>query len=179
MRVSMTPIDARAMRRGVLQQLVDEGAFCAASYPDQFFRLDGESAVAWQPRREVARRVCAGCPARAACAELALRDRDGRAADDDMVRGGLSGPELAAQYVLHADRLADAIEADRDTEGARLDALSVQLARTAIKNPDKAGGQRSASAAQAAQNTAVRELAGQVRTIRTARRVRAGWEAAA
>ncbi|QNP67961.1 WhiB family transcriptional regulator [Streptomyces genisteinicus] len=175
----MTPTDARAMRRGVLQQLVDEGALCAAGDPGRFFRLDGESVVEWQPRRDSAVRLCAECPARTACEELALRDGEGRAGTDDMVRAGHTGPALVALRRRHSERLAAAVAVDRDTEGARLDALVAQLLRTAIKNPDKAGGGYRGGPAQTAQNAEICALAVQVQAIRTARRTRAGWEAAA
>ncbi|MFG3384370.1 WhiB family transcriptional regulator [Streptomyces sp. NPDC047999] len=171
----MTPPHARAARRGVLQHAVDTAAVCTGLDPEVFFRADREAGADWRPRRDDALRVCAGCPARTACAELALRDGEGRADEDDMVRAGLTGPQLAAQRVLQADRLAVAVAADRDTEGARLDALTTQLLRTAVKNPDRTAGDR----AQAAQNQLVRELAAQVRQIRAARRARGGWGAAA
>ncbi|MEU0373409.1 WhiB family transcriptional regulator [Streptomyces sp. NPDC006283] len=175
----MTSAQARQARRPVLQAAVDTAAGCTGADPDLFFRADNEPQITWQARRTDAQRLCAVCPVRAACEELALRDRDGRADVDDMVRGGLTGPELAARRVLQADRLYTAVDADRDTEGARLDALTVELRRAAIKNPDKAGGHRGQGRAQTAQNAEVRELAAQVRQIRTARRARAGWEAVA
>ncbi|WP_432095670.1 WhiB family transcriptional regulator [Streptomyces sp. bgisy100] len=175
----MTPTHAQAQRRGALQSAVDAAALCTTGDPDAFFRADRESAFDWQVRRESARRVCAGCPALAACAELALRDGDGRATEDDMVRGGLSGPELAARRVLDANRLAAAVKADGDDEGARLDALTVLVTRTAAASPDRSGGHRAGDRAQAAQNTAVRELVGQVHEIRAARRARGGWGTAA
>ncbi|MFD5473368.1 WhiB family transcriptional regulator [Streptomyces sp. NPDC127105] len=179
MRYSMTPEQARQSRRAVLQAAVDTAAVCTTLLaPDAFFRTDGEPQITWQARRTGAIRVCTGCPVRAACEELALRDGDGRADVDDMVRGGLTGPELAAARARQADRLAAAIDADRDTEGQRLDDLTAELQLTVLKNPDKAGGHRG-SRGQAAQNTQVRLLANQIREIRTARRARAGWKAAA
>ncbi|EYT77979.1 transcription factor WhiB [Streptomyces sp. Tu 6176] len=175
----MTSEQARRSRRADLQAAVDAAGACVGTDPAAYFREDHEQQVVWQARRAEALRVCSACPVRAACEELALRDGDGRAAEDDMVRGGLTGPELAAVRTHHAERLAAAIDADRDAEGQRLDALIVQLQRTAVKNPDKASGHRTASRAQAAQNSEVRLLADQIRQIRTARRARAGWEAAA
>ncbi|MFD4974612.1 WhiB family transcriptional regulator [Streptomyces sp. NPDC058424] len=179
MRYSMTPDQARQSRRAVLQAAVDTAAACTTLDPDAFFRADREHQITWQARRADAIRVCTGCPVRAACEELALRDGDGRADVDDMVRGRLTGPELAAVRTRQADRLAAAIDADRDTEGKHLDDLTAELQRTVLKNPDKAGGHRTADRAQTAQNTKVRLLAGQIRVIRTSRRARAGWKAAA
>ncbi|MGW5098194.1 WhiB family transcriptional regulator [Streptomyces nodosus] len=178
MRYSMTPEQTRQSRRAVLQAAVDTAAACATFTPDAFFREDGEQQITWQARRAEAIRVCIGCPVRAACEELALRDGDGRANVDDMVRGGLTGPELAAVRTRQADRLAAAIDADRDAEGQRLDDLTAELKRTVLKNPDKAGGHRG-SRAQAEQNTQVQLLTDQIRVIRKARRTRAGWKAAA
>ncbi|MFJ2736131.1 WhiB family transcriptional regulator [Streptomyces sp. NPDC087317] len=179
MRYSMTPEQARQSRRAVLQTAVDATAVCTTVLdPDAFFRADGEQQITWQARRAEAIRVCTGCPVRAACEELALRDGDGRADADEMVRGGLTGPELAAVRTRQADRLAAAADADRDTEGKQLDDLTAELQRTVLKNPDRAGGHRG-SQAQAAQNTQVRLLAGQIHVIRTARRARAGWRTAA
>jgi WhiB family redox-sensing transcriptional regulator len=176
---SMTPTQARQARRAVLQAAVDTAAVCTSVDPDLFFRADNEPQITWQARREYAVRVCTGCPVRAACAELALRDGDGRTDVDDMVRGGLTGPELAAVRGHQEQRLAAAVDADRDVEGRRLDDLAVELRRVAVKNPDKAGGHRTQDRAQAAQNAEVRGLVAQIRQIRTARRTRAGWEAAA
>ncbi|MFI1568350.1 WhiB family transcriptional regulator [Streptomyces sp. NPDC020490] len=179
MPTSMTSEQARRSRRETLQAMVDTVAVCTGIDPDVFFRSDGEQQTTWQARRANAIRVCTVCPARAACEELALRDGDGRADADDMVRGGLTGPDLAVARARQADRLAAVIEADRDIEGKRLDTLTALLRRTALKNPDKAGGHRTSVCAQAAQTEEIRLLAAQVREIRTARRARAGWGAAA
>ncbi|MEU3038124.1 WhiB family transcriptional regulator [Streptomyces griseoaurantiacus] len=176
---SMTPEQARRSRRQALRSAVDTAAVCTGIDPGAFFREDGEQQIVWQARRADAVRVCAGCPVRAACEELALRDGDGRPDVDDMVRGGLTGPALAAARGRHSARLTAAVAADRDTEGRRLDELTAQLQRVAVKNPDKTGGHRGASRAQAAQNEEVRSLADQIRSIRTARRARAGWRTAA
>ncbi|WP_309031306.1 WhiB family transcriptional regulator [Streptomyces alfalfae] len=171
MRYSMTSEQARLSRRAALQAAVDTAAVCARLDPDVFFREEREHQISWQTRREDAVRVCAGCPARVACAELALRDGDGRADTDDMVRGGLTGAELAAARADRADRLAAAVDADRDTEGQHLDDLVARLRRAALVTTDRRW--------QAAQNEEVRTLAGEIRRIRTTRRARAGWETAA
>jgi WhiB family redox-sensing transcriptional regulator len=176
---SMTPTQARQARRAVLQAAVDTAAVCTSADPDLFFRADNEPQITWQARRSQAQRLCSVCPVRAACEELALRDGDGHAGVDDMVRGGLTGPELAAVRADHRERLAAAVDADRDIEGRRLDELTVELRRVAIRNPDKAGGHRAQDRAQAAQNAEVRSLVARIRQIRIARRARAGWEAVA
>ncbi|MDJ1645154.1 WhiB family transcriptional regulator [Streptomyces pakalii] len=176
----MTPAQARRTRRAVLQAVVDAGSRCAGLNADAWFRADDETADGWQPRRDSAIRLCTGCPVRAACEELALRNGDGEHDADELVRAGLTGPELAAVRDHQADRLAVAADLDRDTEGRRLDELTVKLRFAATKNPDKsAGAVRTVAASQAAQNAEVRNLAGQVREIRTTRRARAGWEVAA
>ncbi|MYU23524.1 WhiB family transcriptional regulator [Streptomyces sp. SID8352] len=172
------PEQARRSRRATLQAAVDAAAECADSDPDAFFREDGEAQRSWQARRADALRVCSGCPVRAACEELALRDGDGQAAADDMVRGGRTGPELAAARTEHAARLAAATDADRDTEGRRLDALVIGLIHTALASPDRSRGERG-SHGQAAQSARIRHLAAQIREIRTARRARTGWGTAA
>ncbi|WP_260147650.1 WhiB family transcriptional regulator [Streptomyces sp. CEV 2-1] len=177
----MTSTQARHTRRAVLQAAVDAGARCNRMDPDLFFRADGEQLITWQARRADAVRLCIGCPVRAACEELALRDEDGRADRDDMVRAGLTGPELAAVRTVQAERLAAAVDADRDTEGRQLDMLTADLHRMAGTSPDSSrnGGRRSTALRTAAHNRRIAALAAQIRQIRTARRVRAGWEVAA
>ncbi|OEJ36325.1 hypothetical protein [Streptomyces agglomeratus] len=177
----MTSTQARHMRRAVLQSVVYAGSACAQPGLDasEWFREDGEGIGVWRTRSRGLLRVCAGCPAMDACRELALRDGDGDASSDEMVRGGMTGQQLAKARGKQAERLAAAVAADRDPEWRRLVDLTVQLRREAIKTPDKAGGQRRQAAAQAAQNRQVRELASQVRRIRIARRARTGWGEAA
>ncbi|WP_331724898.1 WhiB family transcriptional regulator (plasmid) [Streptomyces sp. NBC_00111] len=177
----MTSTQARHTRRAVLQAAVDAGARCAGSNPDLFFRADGERQTTWQARRTEAISLCTGCPVRAACEELALRDGDGRADADEMVRAGLTGRELAAVRASHAERLAAAVDADLDTEGRHLDTLTTQLQYEAGTSPDSSrnGGPRAVALRTAAQNARLRTLAAQIRQIRTARRARAGWGVAA
>ncbi|MDT0432894.1 WhiB family transcriptional regulator [Streptomyces salyersiae] len=177
----MTSTQARHTRRAVLQAAVDANARCHDVDLDLFFRGDGEQHTTWQARRTVALSFCAGCPARAACEELALRDGDGRADRDDMVRGGRTGPGLAAARAAQAERLALAADADRDTEGRQLDQLTVELRATATADTDRTvqGRRVPPAQVQAQQNLRVRTLAAQIRQIRTARRARNGWEVAA
>ncbi|MGW8863336.1 WhiB family transcriptional regulator [[Kitasatospora] papulosa] len=177
----MTSTQARHTRRAVLQAAVDAGSHCATADPDLFFRADDEGLAAWRSRRTEAIRLCTGCPVRAACEELALRDGDGRPDADEMVRAGLTGRELAAIRAAHAERLTAAVDADRDTEGRQLDTLTTRLQHEAATNPDsnRNGGVRSIAARTAAQNDRLRALSAQIRQIRTARRARAGWGVAA
>ncbi|MFE4692103.1 WhiB family transcriptional regulator [Streptomyces sp. NPDC056749] len=179
----MTSTQARHTRRAVLQAAVDAGARChgADIDVDLFFRNDGEQHITWQARRTEALRLCAGCPVRAACEELALRDGEGRADRDDMVRGGRTGAGLATARTAQAVRLAAAVDADRDTEGRMLDRLTVELSVAATADTDRTVKGRRVPPAQVQeqQNTQVRTLAAQIRQIRTARRVRAGWGVAA
>ncbi|MCX4451649.1 WhiB family transcriptional regulator [Streptomyces sp. NBC_01789] len=177
----MTSTQARHTRRAVLQAAVDAGARCASVDPDLFFRADREPADEWQARRSEAIRVCTGCPVRAACEELALRDRDGRADADDMVRAGLTGPELATVRTVQAVRLADAVAADRDTEQRELRNLvtAVQDEVTSSLDRKHEGERLAPSRAQDEQNVLVSILTARIREIRTARRARTGWEVAA
>ncbi|WP_331741307.1 WhiB family transcriptional regulator (plasmid) [Streptomyces sp. NBC_01527] len=177
----MTSTQARHTRRAVLQSAVDAGARCATADPDLFFRTDGEPQITWQARRAAAIRVCTGCPVRAACEELALRNGDGNHRVDDMVRGGLSGNELAAARAVQAARLAAAVDADRDTEGRLLDDLAIELRTQVGLNPDsrRNGGRLRHDENRTEQNLRIRALAASIRQIRTARRARAGWGVAA
>ncbi|WP_327270782.1 WhiB family transcriptional regulator (plasmid) [Streptomyces sp. NBC_01218] len=177
----MTSTQARHTRRAVLQAAVDAGARCATADPDLFFRGDDELDTDWQARRSEAIRICTGCPMRAACEELALRNGEGEADTDELVRAGLTGPELAAARDRQAVRLAAATAADRDTEGQELDRLVAELRSEAITSPDSAryGTVRSTALRTAAQTDRLRTLAAQIRQIRTARRTRTGWGVAA
>ncbi|MCX4554272.1 WhiB family transcriptional regulator [Streptomyces sp. NBC_01500] len=175
----MTSTQARHTRRTVLQAAVTDGARCTAMDPDQWFRADDEPTADWHTRRAAAIRICTGCPLRAACEELALRNGDGEPDADEMVRAGLTGQELAAIREHQAPRLAAAIAADQDTEGRQLTDLVMDLQAEVARNPDSSrnGGPRSAAARQATQNTRVRTLTTQIRNLRTARRARTGWVA--
>ncbi|MGW3765920.1 WhiB family transcriptional regulator [Streptomyces sp. NPDC005131] len=176
----MTSNQARHTRRAVLQSAIDAGARCATADPDLWFRTDDEPQITWQARRAEAIRVCTGCPVRAACEELALRNGDDNHRVDDMVRGGLSGT-LAAARTAEADRLTAAVDADQDTEGRLLDDLSVELRTQAGLNPDgrRNRGRLRQDENRTEQNLRIRALAASIRQIRTARRARAGWAVAA
>ncbi|MEV7899624.1 WhiB family transcriptional regulator [Streptomyces cyaneofuscatus] len=177
----MTSTTARHLRRGVLQAAVDAGAVCTGVSIDAFFRGDGETDIEWAPRRTAALRVCAGCPVRAACEELALRNGEGDPDADEIVRGGLTGPELAAARVDHAVRLAVAVDADRDTEGSQLDTLMTQRHVLATTSTERVrdGKRVPAALVQEEHNVRIRSLSVQIAQVRTARRVRAGWGVAA
>ncbi|WUW26983.1 WhiB family transcriptional regulator (plasmid) [Streptomyces sp. NBC_01463] len=177
----MTSTQAQHTRRAALQAAVDAGALCAqpGAPVDAFFRADDEPLRSWNKRRKAALAFCGACPVRAACHELALREGDGRAHTEDMVRGGSSGSALAAERSKQAQRLKAAVAADGEPEWKRLVNLSVQLRREAVKNPDGVGGHRTQGRAQHAQNILVRSLATEIQQIRTARRARNGWGVAA
>ncbi|MER5556341.1 WhiB family transcriptional regulator [Streptomyces sp. NPDC002793] len=173
----MTSTQARHTRRAVLQAAVDAGARCTGMDLDLWFRADDEPDTDWHARCLEAIRLCTGCPMRAACEELALRNGDGEADADDLVRAGLTGPELAAVRTAQAERLALAVDADRDTEGRQLDTLMAQLHAEASLNPDSSrnGGRRAIALRTSTQNHRLRTLATQIRQIRTVRRTRNGW----
>lgn len=98
-----------------------------------------------------------------------------------MVRGGLSGTQLAAARTAQADRLAAVVNADRDTEGRLLDDLSVELRTEAGLNPDgrRNRGRLRQDENRTEQNLRIRALAASIRQIRSARRARASWGVAA
>ncbi|MFB7313168.1 WhiB family transcriptional regulator [Streptomyces sp. NPDC056192] len=177
----MTSTQARKTRRAVLQSAIDAGARCATADPDLWFRSDSEPQITWQARRVEAIQVCTGCPVRAACEELALRDGDGNHHVDNMVGGGLSGTQLAAARTAKSDRLTAVVGADRDTERRLLDDLAVELRTQAGLNPDgrRNGGRLRQGENQTEQNLRIRALAASIRQIRTVRRARAGWVVAA
>ncbi|WP_229886931.1 WhiB family transcriptional regulator [Streptomyces subrutilus] len=179
----MTSIQARRMRRPVLQADIDAGARCARPGfdPDFFFRADGEPPATWQAQRAAAVRFCHGCPVRAACEELALRDGDGNPRVDDLVRGGRSGHELVALRGVQAERLAAAISADvaSDTEWKALTGIAVELGDEARRTPTRSGGMPHQSVLQRQQNERIAELAAKLAVVRSARRARTGWEVVA
>ena len=166
----MTPTQARHTRRAVLQAVVDTSARCNSMDTEMWFRGDGESTADWQTRRTTALRLCTGCPVRAVCEELALRNGDGEPDADDMIRAGYTGPELAAIRDHHAVRLAVAIDRDRDTEGRLLTDLTTALHAEVALDPDDN---------TAEQDLRISALAASIREIRTDRRARAGWGTAA
>ncbi|MFD3542278.1 WhiB family transcriptional regulator [Streptomyces sp. NPDC058662] len=177
----MTSTQARRMRRPVLQAAIDAGAKCVQADPEQFFRAEGEPAATWQAQRAEAIHFCHGCPVRAACEELALRDGDGNPRVDDLVRGGKSGSELVALRERHTTRLTAAIAADEasDAEWKELTTLAVKLNREACTTPTRSAGMAHQAQLQELQNKKIRELAAQIVALRTARRARTGWEVAA
>ncbi|MER5503128.1 WhiB family transcriptional regulator [Streptomyces sp. NPDC002466] len=177
----MTSTQARHTRRAVLQAAVDAGARCTGADPDLWFRGDDEPDTDWQTRRTTAQRICAGCPARAACEELALRNDDGEPDVDDLVRAGYTGPELAAIRTHQERRLAAAAAADQDTDGRQLRDLTVLVQTETISSLDKRqhGTRRSPTKVQKEQNHLIGMLTARINEIRTARRARAGWGVAA
>lgn len=177
----MTSTQARHTRRAVLLAAVDAGARCANADPDHWFRADDEPDADWQTRRTTAQRLCAGCPARAACEELALRNGDGEPDTDELVRAGYTGPELAAIRTHQEQRLAAAVAADQDTDGRQLRDLTVLVQTEVISSTDKRqdGSRRSLTRVQTEQNQLVQMLTARIDEIRSARRARAGWGVAA
>ncbi|MFF3127850.1 WhiB family transcriptional regulator [Streptomyces sp. NPDC057908] len=177
----MTSTQARHTRRAVLQSAIDAGARCATADPDLWFRTDNEPDTEWHARRDQAIRFCTGCPVRAACEELALRNGDGNQDTDEMVRAGLTGQELAAVRSHQEQRLAAAVAADQDTDGRHMRDLTVLVQNEVISSPDKRQGRARLAPArvQTEQNHLVQMLTARINEIRTARRARAGWGVAA
>ncbi|MER6917083.1 hypothetical protein ABT354_36045 [Streptomyces sp. NPDC000594] len=110
-----SPVLARLSRRPSLQAQLAAGAVCTTSVADDWFRRFREPAALWYVRVARFRRVCEACPARAACLELALRDREGmdlNRGDDDMVRAGLTTVELRELGTEHQRDLEEAVARD-------------------------------------------------------------------
>ncbi|MEU9496835.1 hypothetical protein AB0D56_32615 [Streptomyces sp. NPDC048209] len=103
----MTPTQARHVRRAVPQAAVTASAARAGGDPDLFFRADDEGLAAWQAGRTEAIRLRTGCPVRATCEELTLRDGDGRPDTDEMLRAGLTGRMSTTTPVPRAGWLED------------------------------------------------------------------------
>ncbi|MCX5216185.1 WhiB family transcriptional regulator [Kitasatospora sp. NBC_00240] len=164
---------ARQLRRPQLLQAL-EHSVCNAVEPDlnDFYREDLEPAVDWHGRRtQTVRDHCAVCPVRAACTELALRDRDRHG-----IRGGLPEEKLAIRLKTDADRLEAA--RDADTRAARTQAERVKAAvdvqRIAIMHLGSAP-----AATRAANNAAVRAAVQRRHELLTQHRLETGWAAAA
>ncbi|MGW1106144.1 WhiB family transcriptional regulator [Streptomyces sp. NPDC002540] len=111
----IAPEAARLARRPVLQAAVTTGARCGdrEQYRDLLDRNRSAPPVIWAAQQAAAQKLCAGCPVRPACEELALRDGTGDRASDDLVRGGRRGQELAIdREIRQPGRLAAAVAAD-------------------------------------------------------------------
>ncbi|MFB6876347.1 WhiB family transcriptional regulator [Streptomyces sp. NPDC056323] len=110
----ISPEAARLARRPVLQAAVDAGARCGRRSDNALFnRNDALPPAIWAAQQASAQQVCARCPVRPACEELALRDGAGDRASDGLVRGGRRGKELAVdREIRQPGRLAAATAAD-------------------------------------------------------------------
>ncbi|WP_406016805.1 WhiB family transcriptional regulator (plasmid) [Streptomyces sp. NBC_00984] len=111
----IAPQAARLARRPVLQAAVTAGARCddREQYRDLLNRNRSAPPVIWAAQQAAAQKLCAACPVRAACEELALRDGAGDRASDDLVRGGRTGQQLAIdREIRQPGRLAAAAAAD-------------------------------------------------------------------
>lgn len=111
----LAPEAARLARRPVLQAAVTAGARCGdrEQYRDLLDRNRSAPPVIWAAQQAAAQKLCAACPVRPACEELALRDGTGDRASDDLVRGGRRGQELAIdREIRQPGRLAAASAAD-------------------------------------------------------------------
>ncbi|WP_371098881.1 WhiB family transcriptional regulator [Streptomyces sanglieri] len=110
----ISPEAARLARRPVLQAAVDAGARCGDRSDNALFnRNDGLPPAIWAAQQASAQQVCAQCPARPSCEELALRNGAGDRAADDLVRGGRTGQALAVdREIRQPSRLAAATAAD-------------------------------------------------------------------
>ncbi|MER5747131.1 transcription factor WhiB [Streptomyces sp. NPDC002225] len=117
----LSPTAARLARHSVLQAAVDTSARCGDrdEYRGLFNRAANTSPTIWAAQQAGAQGFCAGCSARAACEELALRYGAVDRSTDDLVRGGRRGLDLAVtREVRQPGRIAAAVTADR-LEAAR------------------------------------------------------------
>ncbi|MCX5207582.1 WhiB family transcriptional regulator [Streptomyces sp. NBC_00237] len=178
MQYRMTGEQAQSQRRDALQQVVDAGARCQQPgvAAVDFFRGENESRKSWNEHREELVRFCHGCPVMAACRELALREGDGWDRADGMVRGGLSGQELYKTRMREDERLRAARREDLDPQWKRLTTVARTLQAAVAVNVEQSS--RNAGA-QARQNLLIRQLAGELREVKAARRARTGWGQAA
>ncbi|MFE3151189.1 MULTISPECIES: WhiB family transcriptional regulator [unclassified Streptomyces] len=107
----ISPEAARLARRPVLQGAVDAGACCGGR--NALFNRNEVPPAIWAAQQASAQQVCAQCPVRPSCEELALRNGAGDRAADDLVRGGRTGQELAVdREIRQPGRLAAATAAD-------------------------------------------------------------------
>ncbi|MGY3056779.1 WhiB family redox-sensing transcriptional regulator [Streptomyces sp. TE3672] len=107
----ISPEAARLARRPVLQAAVTADARCGGR--NTLFNRNEVPPAIWAAQQASAQQVCALCPVRPACEELALRDGAGDRASDDLVRGGRTGQELAVdREIRQPGRLAAATAAD-------------------------------------------------------------------
>ncbi|MGW8882419.1 WhiB family transcriptional regulator [Streptomyces sp. NPDC055663] len=111
----IAPEAARLARRPVLQAAVTAGARCddREQFRDLLDRNRSAPPAVWAAQRAAAQKLCAGCPVRPACEELALRYGKGDRNSDDQVRGGRSSQQLAIdREIRQAARIATAVTAD-------------------------------------------------------------------
>ncbi|MEU4506822.1 WhiB family transcriptional regulator [Streptomyces sp. NPDC024089] len=111
----IAPEAARLARRPVLQAAVDAGARCddREQYRDLLDRSRSAPPAIWAAQQAAAQKLCAGCPVRPACEELALRYGEGDRNSDDQVRGGRRGQDLAIdREIRQAGRIVTAVAAD-------------------------------------------------------------------
>lgn len=177
----LTAARARTLRLPVLNTIVEKAGRCArpgrdVPGPDDWFRDDDEPNTAWCTRRAALLDFCAGCPALAACREVALR-LDAPLADGDMVRGGMTGDQLATmrRSEKHRASIKAAIKADEDDphsdlERRQITALAAQLRDAVLAHNDP---RRTSSAHK------IRAMSDELRARRAARRAKTGWAQAA
>lgn len=172
------------MTRSALQAQVDTRARCAGGVdPSLFFHEDGPDPT-WPYRRAEALQVCAACPVVNACRELALRNGDGTSDADDMVRGGMTGRQLAQARRLQADRLIATAAAETDAEWNELADLvrsRAELIHQGLGRHRPSGVAHAAQVArlEARDNEQIAVWADRISEIRTVRRARTGWGIAA
>ena len=168
------------MRTTQLRHVIDSSpTVCKVTDPDDWFRADDEGMFQWTARRADLLATCGDCPMLAFCRELTLRQEDAnrcyRPDLDDMVRGGLTGYEIRTelQQPATAARIEQALADDEelDTERRTIQAASDKLRTRLLTHRD--------SRTDGKTNQEIRRAADELTALRTARRERAGWGAAA
>lgn len=179
-----------------LEAAVAAGARCAPSNTDSpgpgnevygdWFREDGEQIGPWIFRRVALLDFCkkSGCPVLTQCREIALR-RDAVDGDGDMVRAGMTGDQLRSMRRSreHRQSLDEAIAADDahdpDAERREINRLHTELreAVLTLHDPRTRRTSRTASRPTCAERAVT--AAATLRALRTNRRARTGWSAAA
>nr|BEK71274.1 hypothetical protein KPHV_85010 [Kitasatospora purpeofusca] len=162
---------AATMRRPQLQAAIANGhcTLLSLSAKDPFERDKNETPENWHARRQLTiQNICGGCPAAAACEELALRDRAYTS-----VRGGLTEEELRQHARKQSTRLAAARKADDHLhdQDAQIRQAYRQLHRACAVNSDR----YTASAPQ--RHAAVTTARSKLAHLQAARRTENGWGA--
>ncbi|NUU20907.1 MAG: hypothetical protein HOV68_05235 [Streptomycetaceae bacterium] len=158
---------ARLMREPGLRLATRLYGECAGAPLEDFYQGDNEAGADWSARRKAAiDEYCTPCPVRAACAELAFREKNTHG-----VHGGLTEEALTVLVKVQHLRLEAARDADKAAihgRQRRMDTAAevLKLALRISKYPQQ-------------QAEAVRAAAQRRDALRADHRARTGWTTAA